>query len=536
MAIVRLGGEGYKEICAQLRVTSLSSGKGYGMKTHIGAAKAEILRKAKLLNRYDFFPLLCQIFATDKERDIKKFFSQPVKVIKEELTLIKEENDQTSFAVLALFVIYNNCITDAVLSPTSDIKTVLSDIAEECEMLTQLNIKVVRKHLDIFLHSYVKKSGSSYMIMHDKLFDIFVSFYGEHLLDIILTHCSYPIIFTRFQLQPLEVADKCMIEIPLGKEAKYFERLFHVSDPGDFANIFWHNQLKYRTFRKHFLKFLEEDPGCRELCLSLSDTASSPLIIAAARGYTNIIHVLLDVGMNVNVYDDYDLTPLSYAAASGRFETVKLLLENNFDINKQHNHKHFSNEALAFAHFFSIYYHTANFSIGMIPKSLSKTVTFLQKNKVDQSSGTYWRTPLYLASTFGHTDIVELLLKQNYDIDSHDCFNFTPLYVAALCNHIETVKILVKHGCDINMCNDENESPLYVASKWGNVDIVKLLLDNNCIINICNEKRESPLHAALNCMGCIERPYFLGKPFELFLRLLNYKRMKVQNEDYVEIV
>ncbi|XP_071123576.1 uncharacterized protein [Mytilus edulis] len=252
-------------------------------KAHIGAKKAEILRKANFFNRYDFFPLLCQIFATEKERNIEKFFSQPVKVIKEELTLMKEEKDQTSFAVLALFVIYNNCITVEVLSPTSGIKTVLCDIAEECEMSTILNIKVVRKHLDIFLHSYVKKIGSSYMIMHDKLFDIFVSFYGEHLLDIILTHCSYPVMFTRFQLQSVEDADEFMIKVPVEKEAQYFQRLFHFSNSRDFANIFWHHHFRNKTFHQQFLKLLSEDQDCRDLCLSLSDTESSPLLLTAAR-------------------------------------------------------------------------------------------------------------------------------------------------------------------------------------------------------------------------------------------------------------
>ncbi|CAG2219889.1 SRO7_77 [Mytilus edulis] len=38
-ALVRLGGESYKEICAQLKVTSLSSGKGYGMKRQLSMAQ-----------------------------------------------------------------------------------------------------------------------------------------------------------------------------------------------------------------------------------------------------------------------------------------------------------------------------------------------------------------------------------------------------------------------------------------------------------------------------------------------------------------
>ncbi|XP_076116412.1 uncharacterized protein LOC143083902 [Mytilus galloprovincialis] len=511
-------------------------------KAHVGAENAEILQKANLFNRYDFFPLLCQIFATNQERNILKFFSQPVKVIKEELTLMKEEKDQTSFAVFSLFVIHNNCITDEVLSATSGIKTILSDIAEECVMSTQLNIKVVRTHLDIFLHSYVKKIGSSYMIMHDKLFDIFVSFYGEHLLDIILNHCSYPVLFTRFQLQSVEDTDEYMIKIPVEKEAKYFQRLFHPSDLGDFANIFWHTHLKSRTFHQQLLKLLSEDPVCRDLCRSLSDTESSPLLITAARGYNDIIKVLLDMEMNVNVCDDFELTPLAYAAGGGCLESIKLLLENNGDINKRFNHKHSSDFAIV--QFFAVLQNISTATSLDIESLKNFTESFkkMPKNDLGLSGGAYWGTPLYLSTAFGHTEIVKLLLKQNCDIDPHDCLNLKPLYVATLCNHIEIVRILLEHGCDINICNEENESPLFVASNWGHVDIVKLLLlDKNCDINICNKKRESPLHAASKCMGCFEvheykQPGSLEKIFEIWLRISYHKKIEVSTDDYGEIV
>ncbi|CAC5368888.1 unnamed protein product [Mytilus coruscus] len=104
---------------------------------------------------------------------------------------------------------------------------------------------------------------------------------------------------------------------------------------------------KSTSAHQQFHKFLSENPVCRDLCLSLSDTESSPSFITAARGYTDIIKVLLDIGMKVNVRDGFDLNPLADAAGGGCFETVKLLLENNGDIYKQHKHKHFLYSAFA---------------------------------------------------------------------------------------------------------------------------------------------------------------------------------------------
>ncbi|VDI29237.1 Hypothetical predicted protein [Mytilus galloprovincialis] len=511
-------------------------------KAHIGEENAEILRKSNYFNRYDFFPLLCQIFATEKDRNIKDFFSQPVKVIKKELTLMKEEKDQTSFAVLALFVIYNNCITDEILSPTSGIKTILSDIAEECVLSSVLNIKVVRIQLECFLHSYVKKIGSSYMIMHDKLFDIFVSFYGEHILDIILNHCNYPVISTRFQLQSVKNEDEFMIKVPVEKEEKYFQRFFHFSNAGDFANTFWHQNFENKTFHQQFLKLLSEDQNCRDFCLSLSDTESSPLFITVAKGYIDITKVLLDMGMNVTVYNELQLTPLAYAA--GCLEILKLLLKSSGDFNKkQSKQRHSFGWCSAVTHLFSVCSYISNISNLSIMDNQKRCVEnfkYRQENVVDLGSVTHMGTPLLLATTFGHTDIVKLLINHNCDIDPHDWFPITPLYLAALCNHVEIVGVLLEHGCDINNCNENNESPLYVASKWGYVDIVKLLLDNNCDINICNKVLESPLHAASKYKSCVEFEYdfpdFSLKTFEKMIHIFHSHEMKVSNKDYLEIV
>lgn len=386
--------------------------------------------------------------------------------------------------------------------------------------------------------------------MHDKLFDVFVSFYGEHLLDIILTHCSYPVIFTRFQLQSVEDADEFMIKVPVEKEAQYFQRLFHFSNSRDFANIFWHHHFRNKTFHQQFLKLLSEDQDCRDLCLSLSDTESSPLLLTAARGNNDITNVLLDIGMNVNVCDELDLTPLAYAAGGGCLETVKLLLEKNGDINKQHKHKHYVNFDLAIFQILSFFFTYLHRSHDLYHKQYELNKRFVkiikgrQKNDEDSISWTYIGTPLYLSVAFGHTDIVKLLIQQNYDIGPHDLFPIPLLNIAALSNHIDIVKILLDHGCDINRCSDENESPLYVASKMGYVDIVKSLLDNKCEINICNKDRESPLHAASQCIGWVEFKYKLpntfSKHFEELLRIFTMymysKKMKVSNGDYLEIV
>ena len=57
-------------------------------------------------------------------------------------------------------------------------------------------------------------------------------------------------------------------------------------------------------------------------------TNSTPLIIASAEGKnTEVVELLLNMGSNINVIDDFKRTPLIYASANGQNGIVKCLLD-----------------------------------------------------------------------------------------------------------------------------------------------------------------------------------------------------------------
>jgi ankyrin repeat protein len=56
-------------------------------------------------------------------------------------------------------------------------------------------------------------------------------------------------------------------------------------------------------------------------------------------------------------------------------------------------------------------------------------------------------TPLYFASKYGHSKIIEYLLKKSAYVNVCDYVNKSPLYVASENGHVEVVNILLKrHG------------------------------------------------------------------------------------------
>ena len=63
-------------------------------------------------------------------------------------------------------------------------------------------------------------------------------------------------------------------------------------------------------------------------------------------------------------------------------------------------------------------------------------------------------TPLHRAAWSGRTDVVQVLIKHNANINAVDCGGDTPLHDAAMRNHYNSViEALLHGGADINIKN-----------------------------------------------------------------------------------
>ncbi|XP_063414421.1 putative ankyrin repeat protein RBE_0220 [Mytilus trossulus] len=109
------------------------------------------------------------------------------------------------------------------------------------------------------------------------------------------------------------------------------------------------------------------------------------------------------------------------------------------------------------------------------------------------------RRPFIESAWEGYSDIVELLLEFNFDINESEKFGRTPLLVACLLGkkkHEEVVNFLLKNNADHSLCDKNKQSPLLAASRGGYYSIVKALLQHNADVNQCDIKGNSPLLVA----------------------------------------
>lgn len=141
----------------------------------------------------------------------------------------------------------------------------------------------------------------------------------------------------------------------------------------------------------------------------------TPLILAAAHGYTNILRVLLQDRLIRVRLAVSGMTAIHWAAFNGHASAVRLLLS-----------------------------YTKNW-------------------------GMLGRTPMHLAAKTGHHDVVLLLLKQkSREVNTKDPFGLTALHLAARNGHTAIVRALLEHrGTDVSAVDFCGRTPYQLAMRNG---------------------------------------------------------------------
>ncbi|CAF0874013.1 unnamed protein product, partial [Didymodactylos carnosus] len=71
--------------------------------------------------------------------------------------------------------------------------------------------------------------------------------------------------------------------------------------------------------------------------------------------------------------------------------------------------------------------------------------------------------PIHNAASFGHSEVVQLLLNHHSDANTRDNWNFTPLLEAASKGKIDVCIVLLQHGADWNIKNTDGKTALDLA-------------------------------------------------------------------------
>ena len=307
--------------------------------------------------------------------------------------------------------------------------------------------------------------------------------------SVIVTYCA-PL--SEFAFLLLSVAQKLMFLILVGVCEL---RAWHMVIPGtpgdesDFSfeaalgNALIHNELG--TVR--FLLNIRTSP---DAAVTNGNTA---LTIASFFGRENAVEILLKSNANPNIArcdDGIPWPPILAASKEGHIGIVKLLLS-----------------ADANANVFVLDEVTPLFMASHFGHS--EVVSYLLKSGVNpnQQSTKTGVTALYFASWRGHCDVVNILLKAdaNPNLKVHN--GLSPLHAAAESGHSDVIRILLKAHADPNLgTKEEGKTPLVIASMKHHHHTLKLLLTSGADPNIPISMRATPLMVAcfVGCLECVE--------------------------------
>ena len=103
-------------------------------------------------------------------------------------------------------------------------------------------------------------------------------------------------------------------------------------------------------------------------------------------------------------------------------------------------------------------------------------------------------TPLIMASQYGYTETVKLLLEYDADKEAKDKYNRTPLIWASRYGKTEIVKLLLEYDADKEAKSYGGWTSLMRSSIYGYLEVVKLLLEYGADIKLYNSSNKSCLY------------------------------------------
>ncbi len=178
-------------------------------------------------------------------------------------------------------------------------------------------------------------------------------------------------------------------------------------------------------------------------------------------------------------YTAHQLSITHLAAKYNDTQTLQWLIDENVDLDTDGNFNQMTPLSLAVS-----FNHT-------------EIVRLLIKNKVRINHvNTRGYTALNLAAEDGYADIAELLLEQGVAIDKVNQWGSTPLHRAATNGHLSICQLLVQHGATISAVDQWHSTPLIRAAEQGQSRICEFLLSQGAFINQQDANGWTALHGA----------------------------------------
>ena len=218
---------------------------------------------------------------------------------------------------------------------------------------------------------------------------------------------------------------------------------------------------------------------------SFKDVKGSTLLHYAARYCTHeVVDILLDQGADINAVDVHLASPLHTSITNSDEGVLASLLSAEVGVNMQ---DHMGNTALHLCSEVGSYKHVKrlldNETVNVeIPNNLGRTAT-------------------HLAAMARDSDVIELLIANEADIDITDAEGNTPLALSIMEDNIDNSSDLLDQGADVSIKNSDGDTALHHAMRMHSPDrqLLKLMVHRGkCCLESRNIKDQTPQDVLLS--------------------------------------
>ncbi|XP_052079809.1 uncharacterized protein LOC127717941 [Mytilus californianus] len=455
---------------------------------------------------YDCFPLLCKLYPENPSLNITDYFQNPFTVYEAEIDKLQKNGFYSKYCALALCVIFNNNLHEAILTEevNEETRAMIENTCEACRLDKGTSRLTLQDDLNSFIHTFLKQQQNIYKTIHDIIFDFLVYYYGKKIICCLIKNAHRGLIRERFLLQRQNNVDRFVTIVPPKYHQMYTQRMIEDWSKGKVNAVFCNINMEISPFRKKFLCYLNEldtlyqrqlahtcdagnnDTALLNLCFQRDipiiqwclshdvdvnqcrNNEVTPLCVAVQEGGTKIVKMLLDMGADYDKCDNKGLSPLYVASKYGHVDIVRMLLDIGADYNKCAN-------------------------VGWPPVIIAiryghvLVVRMLLDIGADYNRcDIYGWSPVMSACRYGHTEIVRMLLDIGADYNKRTNKGWSPVMNAGRYGHTEIVKMLLDKGADYDKCDRDSCSPVKFACSAGHTEIVRMLLDKGADYYKCD--------------------------------------------------
>lgn len=425
------------------------------------------------------FPFLCKLFSRNKsmfEVYGPNFFLSPVPVILQQFDAKKVTN-KIQYASLVLLMVNQNALLEENLTNESTYKGKFYEkricVFRHCKISPTTKGFNIIDALEEMEGTFVRKSGSRFMFLHESLFHITGYHFGCQFPEIILKYMDSDYIANYIKLNskmdgewgkdiPVDLEIDLCIRLRESNYPMFAERLFRDVCDGEMYNVFTNEALKHPLVIKAFINVM----NCKSyielyaiFLVDLQQMSKDRLKFQCQRCQKNQM-----VKLHLQLMDAHSggiFRAISWAISFGHHHVLQFITD-------------------------QILIHTGNIT-DLFEISYKKDGRRFSdvKQKEKQTSVDIIMEQcqlLCLGCCSGDLNTVQILLKY-VDKDAinntvihakHVYLNIKPLVVACTLGYLDIAKELVKAGADVSL-RDALDSPLTAARKEGHLNIVEWL-------------------------------------------------------------